>query len=374
MDTFALLSTSLIALSSASERRGDDYIAVERRGDSYEEAELFCQNTYGTSLASIHSQEQQDEAYGLCGQGGYCYIGLNDVDVEGTFVWTDGSPFDYTGGWSPGQPDNEANNEHCVMMHGPWRGWNDFGCSGGGNGVLCNLHNPKPITGKPTSNPTAFPTIADTGCEVFDIDGFLTECSVEFPAAKREIDEVHGSAKGMIADLEAAQTATSGAVDVLSANVESEIARVDGEQQATNDAVSALDTKVDGVVQRLEDEQSSTNEAVTAVDTKVDTEMQRVDGLIDNIKDDLDVMANLRARHSAAGFGDYLQVDEENNVHLHASAVKTFIALIVIWAICAPIAAVWIAMKFFKNGGKVNKYKKVEIMSSDCEDNALIVN
>merc|ERR1719439_30969 len=153
----------------------------------------------------------------------------------------------------------------------------------------------------------------------------------------------------MIAELEAAQNATSDAVDVLSAKVESEIARVDGEQQATNDAVTALDTKMNEVVARLEDEQSSTNDEVSAVDTKVDNEVQRVDGLIDNIKDTLDVMANLRTRQSAAGsfVGDYLQVDEANNVHVHGSAVKLFIVLLIFWLIFAPIATVWIAIKFF---------------------------
>merc|ERR1712048_334604 len=209
------------------------------------------------------------------------------------------------------------------------------------------------------------------GCDVFDIDGFLTECSLEFPSAKSEIDEVYGSMVGMIADLEAAQNATSDAVDVLSAKVESEISRVDGESDATNAAVSALETKMDDVVARLENEQSSTNDAVTAVDTKVDDEVQRVDGLIDGIKDTLDVMANLRTRQSAAGFGDYLQVDEANNVHVS----KLFIALIIFWLVFAPIGMAWIAIKYF-NGGKkaVNKYAKVEIMASESEDNALIVN
>merc|ERR1712154_32313 len=83
---------------------------------------------------------------------------------------------------------------------------------------------------------------ANTGCDVFDIDGFLTECSAEFPAAKSEIDEVHGSMMGMIADLEKAQNATSDAVDVLSAKVETEVARVDGESDATNAAISSLGT------------------------------------------------------------------------------------------------------------------------------------
>merc|ERR1712207_36876 len=175
--------------------------------------------------------------------------------------------------------------------------------------------------------------------------------------------------KGMIAELEKAQNATSDAVDVLSAKVESEISRVDGESDATNAAVSALETKMDDVVARLENEQSSTNDAVSAVDTKVDDEVQRVDGLIDGIKDTLDVMAHLRTRQSAAGFGDYLQVDEANNVHVHGSAVKLFIALIIFWLVFAPIGMAWIAIKYFGGGNNaVNKYAKVEIMASESED------
>merc|ERR1712157_363469 len=131
--------------------------------------------------------------------------------------------------------------------------------------------------------------------------------------------------------------------------------------------MGALETKMDEAVQRLDNEQSSTNDAVTAVDTKVDGEMQRVDGLIGNIKDTLDVMANLRTRQSAAGFGDYLQVDEANNVHVHGSAVKLFIVLVIFWLICAPIATVWIAIKFFNNGGNGNKYKEVVMMESESE-------
>merc|ERR1719486_1611587 len=151
------------------------------------------------------------------------------------------------------------------------------------------------------------------------------------------------------------------------------IARVDGEQQATNDAVSALETTMDDVVARLENEQSTTNDAVTAVDTKVDGEMQRVDGLIDDIKDTLDVMANLRTRQSAAGFGDYLQVDEANNVHVHGSAVKLFFVLIIFWLVFTPIGMARIAIKYFNGGKKASKYVEV-VMESESENNALIVN
>merc|ERR1712048_68530 len=140
---------------------------------------------------------------------------------------------------------------------------------------------------------------------------------------------------------------------------------------ATSDVVDVLSAKVESEIARVENEQSSTNDAVTAVDTKVDNEVQRVDGLIDGIKDTLDVMAHLRTRQSAAGFGDYLQVDEANNVHVS----KLFIALIIFWLVFAPIGMAWIAIKYF-NGGKkaVNQYAKVEIMASESEDHALIVN
>jgi len=48
------------------------------------------------------------------------FIGLNDVHVEGTFVWADGTPIDYVN-WGGGQPDNNTGN-------GNWAGqnWGDI--------------------------------------------------------------------------------------------------------------------------------------------------------------------------------------------------------------------------------------------------------
>lgn len=59
--------------------------------------------------------------------GTYWYwIGLNDVAIEGTFVWTSGEPLDYTN-WNPGEPSN-TNNEDFVGFNiaDATRGWNDF--------------------------------------------------------------------------------------------------------------------------------------------------------------------------------------------------------------------------------------------------------
>ena len=37
--------------------------------------------------------------------GYYCWIGYNDIDNEGTFVWDDGSTSTYTN-WADGEPND----------------------------------------------------------------------------------------------------------------------------------------------------------------------------------------------------------------------------------------------------------------------------
>lgn len=55
------------------------------------------------------------------------WIGLDDLAEEGTFVWTDGTPLDYTR-WASGEP-NDSNGEDCVHLTA-WAGgaWNDLAC------------------------------------------------------------------------------------------------------------------------------------------------------------------------------------------------------------------------------------------------------
>ena len=53
------------------------------------------------------------------------WIGLNDGDREGTFVWVNAEPFTFTN-WNGGEPNNN-NDEDCVGMLGDGR-WNDFDC------------------------------------------------------------------------------------------------------------------------------------------------------------------------------------------------------------------------------------------------------
>ena len=145
------------------------------------DAQLYCQDM-GTTLASIHSESDNNEAISLCnttctdiaGCSG-CWAGLNDIEFEGIWKWDDGSIIDYgfvnnsdkhpTSGEYPWahsgdkfgpEPNNHA-TENCVQL---WRHqnfkWNDFECLDPFSHPICNK--PSTVTTIPTNIPTPEPT------------------------------------------------------------------------------------------------------------------------------------------------------------------------------------------------------------------------
>ena len=93
---------------------------------TFEEAEECC-NALGMHLASIHSDDEMDEAKDVC--SGACWIGLHCMDNDQyDFEWTDGTSWDYTN-WNSGEPNNWWNtNEDCVHTKSSGK-WNDNTCS-----------------------------------------------------------------------------------------------------------------------------------------------------------------------------------------------------------------------------------------------------
>ena len=57
------------------------------------------------------------------------YVGLNDLEVEGDFRWTDGTPKGGAIWWKKHEPNNFRNSEHCAYLSSS--GLSDAGCSGG---------------------------------------------------------------------------------------------------------------------------------------------------------------------------------------------------------------------------------------------------
>jgi hypothetical protein len=104
----------------------------------FDVAEQACIDLYGGHLASIHSQEEDDFISNLVDPAAAgsitAYIGYTDKAIEDTWVWTDGTPSDFTN-WRlfTGEPNNSGGDEDCTQFwpntNGALSGWNDVPCS-----------------------------------------------------------------------------------------------------------------------------------------------------------------------------------------------------------------------------------------------------
>uniref|UniRef100_A0A673L630 Galactose-specific lectin nattectin-like n=1 Tax=Sinocyclocheilus rhinocerous TaxID=307959 RepID=A0A673L630_9TELE len=91
-------------------------------------AEKNCQRL-DANLASVHNKIEQDFLLSLLPSSTTrCWFGTHDGEQEGQWLWTDGTPYDYTY-WAPGQPDNKG-IENCGdnMKWFIYNRWNDAAC------------------------------------------------------------------------------------------------------------------------------------------------------------------------------------------------------------------------------------------------------
>lgn len=107
---------------------------------TFANASASCQR-HGANLASIHSA-QENEFVRNFSSGKDVFIGLSDAQIEGTFVWSDGSTFAYTN-WEIGEPDNDYGVGDCVILVAANAKWNDTPCSMW-NEYVCKFTMPKP--------------------------------------------------------------------------------------------------------------------------------------------------------------------------------------------------------------------------------------
>nr|XP_020506487.1 macrophage mannose receptor 1-like [Labrus bergylta] len=81
---------------------------------SWQDAEAHCAGEQA-HLVSVHSEEEL--SFIVAHMPAQAWIGLNDINIEGQFVYSDGTPADFLL-WGPNQPDNWQNNEDCVHIRG----------------------------------------------------------------------------------------------------------------------------------------------------------------------------------------------------------------------------------------------------------------
>uniref|UniRef100_A0A098LYA6 C-type lectin n=1 Tax=Opheodrys aestivus TaxID=186591 RepID=A0A098LYA6_9SAUR len=111
---------------------------------TWNDAERFClQQQEDTHLASIHSKPEAAFLVQLVSHGASprssVWIGLNDPQKKRTWQWSDGSKLGYKS-WMPGEPNNHANKEYCVVLSAWARyvGWNDQDC-GSRHNFVCKF-------------------------------------------------------------------------------------------------------------------------------------------------------------------------------------------------------------------------------------------
>jgi len=116
----------------------DGAATVNGSGAAYtwEEARSECLER-GGDLASIHSYEENNFISGLIQSTSW--IGLNDIEAEAHYIWTDGTPLDYTD-WrtvnNSTEPD-DTTSQNCVRIYSDdYGGWNDYMCDER-SGVVC---------------------------------------------------------------------------------------------------------------------------------------------------------------------------------------------------------------------------------------------
>ncbi|XP_073724595.1 galactose-specific lectin nattectin-like [Misgurnus anguillicaudatus] len=93
-------------------------------------AEKNCQSV-DANLASVRNTVQNNFLLSLIDSADTrVWIGAHDAEMDGQWLWSDGSQFDFTK-WCSGQPDNYENKpENCLEINfSNDRCWNDAPCS-----------------------------------------------------------------------------------------------------------------------------------------------------------------------------------------------------------------------------------------------------
>lgn len=88
-------------------------------------AKSSCESV-GSILASVHSTEENNFVHSLTSQS--TWLGGNDINSEGVWVWEDGENWGGFTWWFSGEPNNGGDNEDCLEIRYSDYKWNDLAC------------------------------------------------------------------------------------------------------------------------------------------------------------------------------------------------------------------------------------------------------
>ncbi len=121
------------------------YLICAHAAVTWSQARSYCQSQ-GGDLVKIDDDAENATLTSALTETGSAWIGANDIDAEGEFVWPDGTAVSSgETSWAMDQPnDNAEDGEDCVVMHSGAGEWNDVGCSetsfaDEGISIICEL-------------------------------------------------------------------------------------------------------------------------------------------------------------------------------------------------------------------------------------------
>ena len=94
----------------------------------WSQARASCETTFGGTLVVIETEEENAAVLALDADVQAFWLGLSDLDTEGTFAWSDGTPVAYTN-WNAGEPNDAGGNEDCAQLVRATESWNDLDCT-----------------------------------------------------------------------------------------------------------------------------------------------------------------------------------------------------------------------------------------------------
>ena len=138
-------AATIFTLSGPAYNPGTGHSYFLLSESSWTDAETYAQ-TLGGHLVTINNATEDAWVYNTFSSFGgvsrTLWIGLNDVGVEGTFVWVNGEPVTYVN-WHAFEPNNYGGNEDYCFIFPPADGraslWNDndnFGTIGGSTATI----------------------------------------------------------------------------------------------------------------------------------------------------------------------------------------------------------------------------------------------
>eukprot|EP01083_Nonionella_stella_P162519 533606_1 len=106
--------------------QNENYVWIGPTKMNWNDANDYCKTQFSTQLASIHSAEQNTEIMDLLSltQGRDAWIGYNDIDIEGTYAWIDGTTTQYGPNWYPPQPDGGDAHDHVAITDPEYHAYN----------------------------------------------------------------------------------------------------------------------------------------------------------------------------------------------------------------------------------------------------------